>query len=213
MGDTKEVKNRIDISHGKFVYERSSGSIYVSAVKQGGTITSGFIMPSKQYKENSGSSIYLPAHSSGKKDLGGFATNKSIEVPNGHIIKVVNNRKMNGRDYLNASLLILVHEKAGMLNIHASLPSDSRNAIGQDIAVFMGKGIILSNEDAIRLEYDLNSMFINKYRNSEELREAFTVSHITEGLGVSEFNAVTAASGVVSIIAKRQPRKRKIVLI
>lgn len=204
---------RIGISHGKFNYKRASGSVFVSAVKAGGMITSGFVMPKDRYKESADKVIYLPSHTSGRKEMGGFATNKVIEVPNGHILRVVNNRKKNGREYLNASMIILVHEKAGSIQVAATLPVDTCNALGKSISVFEGRGIVLSDDDVSDLQYDMNGLFVRKYRNEEELDEAFIVSTISSGLGIEGFSSNKRANGIVDIIAKCAPPRRKITLI
>lgn len=212
MQDVKLHTNIINIAHGKFVYSNTSGSIYVSAIKQGSTITAGFVMPKYLYKENTGSSRYLSAHTSGKKDLGGFAINKTIEVPNGHILKLVNNCKRNGRDYLNGCLIVLVHEKAGIIKVDASLPLDPKNAIGNTITVFEGRGLVLSDSDVVSMSHSMQGLFVKKYRNEEELSEAFTVSSYASGLAIGDFKPIVKANGVIDISAKVQARKRKIIL-
>ena len=186
--------------------------MYVSAVKDGGTISSGFIMPAKEFTENSGSVRYLSATTSGRKELGGFVTNKYIEIPDGRIVKIVNNMKRNGRDYLNAALLVLVHKKAGLLDINGVLPTASNSALGTTIPLFFGNGLVLSDEDVVNLGYDINRMFVNKFRNKEEIDEGFDIIETTEGLGIEGFTSVSSQSGSVSISAKPEPRKRKIIL-
>lgn len=204
--------NTVSISYGKYVYATTSGSIYASAIKRGSDIGSGFVQPSKLYKERTGGSHIVQSHKSGKKDLGGFSIGKTIEVPDGHIIKLVSNRKLNGHDYLDAAMLVLVHKRAGMISVYASIPDDDRNAIGSGVEVFTGTGIVLSNTDVVDFGYTMNHMFINRYRDKEELDEAFTIKEITDGASITEFSSITRDSGVIDILVKSKPRYRRIIL-
>ncbi|RKZ85799.1 MAG: hypothetical protein DRQ39_06630 [Gammaproteobacteria bacterium] len=208
-----EIINNVNISHGKYVFTNASGSVYVSAVKNGSQISSGFVMPSSMYKERSTHSRYLPARHSGRKELGGFNTGKILEIPNGKLVKVVNNGKRNGRDYINAALLVLVHKNAGMIDIQAKIPADRDSAIGTALSVFYGNGIILSDEDVEALGYDMPRNFKSRYRNQEELEEGFRIEQITDGsFTMNDVSSVKKANGVISIMAKAKPRTRKIIL-
>jgi len=208
-----EHVNSISISHGKYVFTNASGSVYISAIKQGSQITSGFVMPSTMYKERTAHSRYIPSRHSGRKELGGFNVGKTLEVPDGRLLKIVNNGKRNGRDYINASLIVLVHKNAGMLDVKARLPSDRDNAIGSELSVFYGNGIILSNSDVEELGYDMPGNFVSRYRNQEELDEGFILERITEGsFTMSDVSSVKKANGVITIMAKVKPRTRKIIL-
>jgi len=205
--------NSISICHGKYIFAQSSGSIYVSAVKSGNIISSGYVRPSTLYKERSIHSCYIPSRVNGRAELGGFNIGKTLDVPDGKLLRLVNNGKRNGRDYINASIIVLVHKDAGMVDIRATLPTDRGSALGTSILVFNGNGVILTDTQINNLGYTMPESFIRRYRNKEELDEGFIIDHITKGsFDIDEVKAVKKANGVITIIAKAKPRKRKILL-
>ena len=204
--------NKVTISHGKYLYPTTSGSMYVSAINLRSGISAGFVMPKDKYVEHKNTSGYTSASPTNKKEAGGFTTNKVLDVPDSHLLKIVNNQKRNGRDYLNAALVILVHKKAGLISVHSTLPKKAQTESGfRNIPIFEGCGLLLSDAEITGLGYSLCSRFVSKYRNKEEIEEAFSIKTYGDaGLSLGDFNATMTSTGLIVLSTVKTQRRRKV---
>jgi hypothetical protein len=191
----------ISVGYGRENFKTTSVSLAAFVV----TADFNRTLPSKTFKRN-GICQKFPA--SAHPEINGYLFLDSVYVPEGTVIMVQAQHKVNGSGFRDGAMFIHTRADGPMLGLKARLPTAQESTLTGDFLVFQGRGELMTQEDLIAIGIEPPASWSRAFLSEEEVAECYKVEWIAPALREKpDTEVVTDREGQQVVVPKRPGRK------